>query len=159
MRGALRSLKRLTRLLLREVFQRGMRPDCIVIVTLECQLSSCFLYTVEDFLIEQLVPKAAVEAFDERVLLRLVGIDVVPMHGSLVSPLQDCPAGEPRAVVADNAAWLAIEPDQGTKLPDNPCSRQASVCDKAQAFPRAIVYDRQHSKLPRSAEAVGHEVQ
>jgi len=152
-------LKRLTRLLWREVLQRGMRPDCIVVIAPERQLSPCVIDAVEDFLVEQLVPQAAVEAFDERVLLRFAGIDVVPRHGILVSPLQDCPAGELRAVVADNAAWLAIDPDQGTKLPDNPCPRQASVCNKAQAFPRAIVYDRQHSKLPRSSEAVGHEVQ
>lgn len=43
----------------------------------------------EQVLVEALVPQAAVEAFDEPVLHRLAGRDVVPLDPALLLPLQD----------------------------------------------------------------------
>lgn len=105
-------LKRSARLLRCLVGQGRMRPDRVIVVAPEGQLSPCVVQAVEDFLVEQLVPQAAVEAFDECILLRFPGIDVVPRHLVFVGPFQDGPTGELCAVVADDAAGLAVDPDQ-----------------------------------------------
>lgn len=52
------------------------------------------------------------EAFDEGILLRLAGIDVMPGNVVLIGPLQDGPAGELRPIVTDDASRLSIGPDQ-----------------------------------------------
>ena len=152
-------LKRPARFCRGLVSKRQVWPDRVVVIAPEGQLSACILQAVEDLLVQQLVPQAAVEALDEGVLLRLARIDVVPGHPVLVSPFQNGPAGELCPVLTDNAAGLAADPDQGAELPGHSCARQAGVRDEAQAFPRAVVDHRQDTELPRGAEAVRHEVQ
>lgn len=68
-------------------------------------------------------------------------------HGVLVGPFQDRPTGKLGAVVTDNAAGRAVDPDQGAELTGNPCARQAGISNQAQAFPGAIVDHRQDPKL------------
>jgi hypothetical protein len=48
----------------------------------------------EQRLVQQLVPQAAVEAFDEAILHRLAGRDVVPVDPRRVSPGQDGVGGQ-----------------------------------------------------------------
>ena len=52
-----------------------MWSDRIVVVAPEGQLTPRIFQGVEYFLVQQLVPEAAVKAFDERILLRLARID------------------------------------------------------------------------------------
>lgn len=93
-RGARKLLKRSARLLRCLVAQRGVRPDCVVVIAPEGQLAPGVVQAVEDLFVQEFISQAAVEAFDERVLLRLAGINVVPRHLLLVSPFQDRPACE-----------------------------------------------------------------
>jgi hypothetical protein len=130
-REALRLLKRPARLLRCLVAQGRVRPDDVVVVAPEGQLSPCVVQSAEDFLVQQFIPEAAVEAFDERVLLRLTRVDVVPRHLVLIGLFQERPTGELCAVIADNAAGFAEDPDQGTEFPGDPRTRQAGVCHEA----------------------------
>jgi hypothetical protein len=75
-----------------------MRPDGVVVVPPEGQLPAGICQAVEDLLVEAFVAQAAVEAFDEGVLLRLSGIDVVPLDTVFLRPFQDCLARELGAV-------------------------------------------------------------
>ena len=56
-----------------------MRPDVVVIVAAERQHSAGISQGFEDLLIEAFVPQAAVERLDVAILLRLSGVDVVPL--------------------------------------------------------------------------------
>ena len=58
------------------VAQRGMRPDVVVVVSPEGQLSAGISQAVEDLLVQAFVAQAAIEGLDVAVLLRLAGIDV-----------------------------------------------------------------------------------
>ena len=80
-----------------------MRPDGVVIVAPKGDLAAGVVQRVEDLLVQQLIAQAAVEAFDEGVLLGLAGIDVVPGDVVLVCPLQDGATGELGAVITDDA--------------------------------------------------------
>ena len=100
-RGAIRERKRPARFERRQVAERGVRPDSVVVVAPEGDLSARVIQGVEDLLVQQLVAQAAVEAFDEGILLRLAGIDAVPGNVVLIGPLQDGPTGELRPI----ACW------------------------------------------------------
>ena len=84
-----------------------MWPDLVVVVTRERQLAPGLIQAVEYLLVQELVPLAAVEAFDKGVFLRLTRIYVVPWHGVLTGPFQDGLTGELRPIVTDNATRLA----------------------------------------------------
>ena len=55
-----------------------MRPDRVVIVSPERQLPAGVVQSVEDLLVQEFVAQAAIEAFDEGVLLGLARVDVMP---------------------------------------------------------------------------------
>lgn len=135
-----------------------MRPDRIVVVAPEGQLTPSVIQAVEDLLVQKFVPEAAVEAFDEGILLGLARVDLVPRHAILVGPFQDGPTGELGSIVADNTAGFAVDPDKGAEFTGNPSAGQAGIGNQAQAFPGAVVDQRQNPKLPRGAEAVRYEV-
>ena len=59
--------KRPARFERRQVVERGMRPDGVVVVAPEGDLAAGVVQGVEDLLVQQLVAQAAVEAFDEGV--------------------------------------------------------------------------------------------
>lgn len=67
---------------------------------------SCIRQAQEPVLVKSAVPELAVEAFDERILLGLTRIDVVPRHGILIGPLQDRPTGELCAVAPREEALV-----------------------------------------------------
>ena len=71
-----------------------MLSDVVVIVSPESQLPPRIIQTVEDLLVEQLVAQAAVEAFDEGILLRFARIDIIPINIVIAGPLQDRTTGE-----------------------------------------------------------------
>ena len=100
-RRAIRERKRPARFERRQVAERGVWSDGVVVVAPEGDLAARVAQGVEDLFIQQLVAQAAVEAFDEGVLLWLAGIDVMPGDVVLVCPLQDGATGELGAV----ACW------------------------------------------------------
>lgn len=55
-----------------------MRPDVVVVVAPDGQLAPGVGEAVEQLLIQELVAQRPIERFNERILLRLAGIDVVP---------------------------------------------------------------------------------
>jgi len=67
----------------------GMRPFVIVIVPPGFQHSTGVRPRPEQRLVQQLIAQPAVEVFDEAVLLRFAGCDVVPPDASLVRPAED----------------------------------------------------------------------
>jgi hypothetical protein len=67
------------------------------------------------------------ERFNEGILLRLAGIDVVPLDPDLSGPLQDRPAGELAPVVADDASRFAKEAHQRVQLACHPDARDAGA--------------------------------
>ena len=88
-----------------------MRPDVVVVVTLEGQFLTSICETVEDLFIEAFIPQAAVEAFDQAILLRFAGVDLVPGNAGITRPFEDRGAGKFGAIITDDAAGLAINPD------------------------------------------------
>ena len=75
-----------------------MQPDVVVIVAPEGQRSAGVGQAVEDFLVEAFVAQAAVVGLDVTILLRLAGIDVMPLDLVVVCPFQDRFADELRSV-------------------------------------------------------------
>src|SRR6185437_11842383 len=65
-----------------------MWPCGVVVLTPGFEHGAGLRQRVEQCLVEQLVPEAAVEALDEGVLDRLAGVDVVPSDAPLVGPAQ-----------------------------------------------------------------------
>ena len=100
-----------------------MRPDVVVVIAPEGQRLAGVGEGIEALFIQALVAQAAVEAFDQTVLLRmrrirkqsgglfsrrLVWLDVVPGHAGIACPFEDRRAGELGAIIADNAVGLAV---------------------------------------------------
>ena len=104
-----------------------MRPDRVVVVAPQGQLAPCIIQAVEYFLVQEPVAQAAVERLDEGVLLRFPWVGVVPRHIVLIGQFQDRPTGELGPSVTDNATRLAIDSDEGTEFPGNPCAGEAGV--------------------------------
>lgn len=70
----------------RDIADRGVRPEMIVIDPPAFDLLPSVLERQEPVGIEALVPEAAVERLDERVVGRLAGTGVVHGHAVVVSP-------------------------------------------------------------------------
>ena len=66
-----------------------MGSDVVVVAAPELQFSSGVISRIEDLLIQYLVSQASIEAFDEAILLGFAGIDIMPIHAVIASPLQD----------------------------------------------------------------------
>lgn len=98
----------------------------------------------EQRLVQELIPQSAIEAFDEGVLDRLTRCDVVPFYLGPIRPLQDRVAGKLAAIVADNHLRLAALLDDPVQFTSDAQTGKGCVGDKAQAFPGAIIDDRQH---------------
>ena len=91
-------LKRSARFCRGFVSQRGMRPDVVVVVAPQGQLTAGISQAVEDLFVQAFIPQAAVEGLDVAILLRLARIDVMPLDLVVVRPLQDGLAGELGAI-------------------------------------------------------------
>ena len=71
---------------------------------------------VEDLLIQAFISQAAVEAFDQVILLWLAGVDIVPGHAGIARPFEDRGAGEPGA--GEPGAGEPGAPPWANDLPD-----------------------------------------
>ena len=77
----------------------------------------------EQGFVQQLIPQATVEAFDEGILGRLSGCDVVPVKLAIIHELQDRVRGELGPIVADDRLGLAAGFEQRRQFPRHPCAR------------------------------------
>ena len=83
-----------------------MRPDVVFVVSPERQFAAGLVLHIEDLLIQQLISQAAIEAFDEAILLRFAWVDVMPVSVVTPSPSQDCATGELCSVTPSEWCWL-----------------------------------------------------
>lgn len=108
-----------------------MRPDIVVIVAPEGQRSAGIGQAVEDLFVETFVAQASVEGLNVAVLLRLAGVDVMPLDLVLVCLFQDRFARELRSVVGNYTTGFPIGPNQSIQLPCDPGPGDAGVGDQA----------------------------
>ena len=100
----------------------------------------------EPVLVEAFIAELAVEAFGVAVLCWLARSDVVPFDMVMMCPLQDSPAGEFRAVIADDAMGLAVPGDKPVKLPYHSGSADGGVYGQQQAFTGTLIHDAQDTE-------------
>ena len=132
----------------RQIAERAMRPDGVVIVLPDRQHFAGMGERGEQRLVQELVAQPAVEALDEGILLRLAGRDVVPFDPRLLRPAQDRHAGELGAVVGDDHRGPAARGDDGIELARDTQPGQRRIGDQRQAFAGEIVDDRQDAEAP-----------
>lgn len=101
-----------------------MRPDGVVVVSPDGELSPSVSEAREYFLVQHLVAQAAIEALDERVLRRFAWGDILPGHAGLALPFEDGPTGQLGAVVADHLHRFAVEADQAVELAGDAPARE-----------------------------------
>jgi hypothetical protein len=144
-----------------------MRPDIVVVIAPDGQFLAGIREAVEYLLIQALVSQTAVETFDQAVLLRLTGVDVVPGDAGIarllpgrrltsiaVRAFEDRRAGELGAIIADDAAGLAINPDQCGQFPRHPRARKAGIGNQRKVLSGAVVDDSQNAEFSGRAERV-----
>ena len=66
----------------------------VVVIAPEGQFLAGIREAVEDLFIQAFISQAAVEAFNQAILLRLAGVDMVPGHAGIARPFEDRGAGE-----------------------------------------------------------------
>lgn len=99
---------------------RDVVSDCavgsalIVASTPILQLFAGICKAHEPVCVQAFRPELAVEAFDESVLLRLAGGDVVPVEAGRLNPPQYFHAGEFRAVIGGDCVGCSLRGDAGT---------------------------------------------
>ena len=113
----------------------------------------------EQRLVEQFVAQAAVETFDEGVLLRLARGDVMPLDAGLLRPAQDRHAGQLGAVVGDTGGRLATPGHDRVELTPDPQAGERGVGDQRQAFAGEVVDDGEDAKAPAVAQLVMQKVE
>ena len=96
--GAVRLLKRPARFVGCQVAQRRMRPDIVIVIAPDGQFLAGIREAVEDLFIQTFIAQAAVEAFDQAILLQFARVDVVPGHAGIARPFEDRGAGELSAI-------------------------------------------------------------
>lgn len=91
------------------------------------------------FLVEAFIAEATVEGLDVAVLLRLAGIDVMPLNLVVVRPFEDGLAGELGAVVRHDAGRFTVDANQGVQFARHPDPRDAGIGDQAEVFTAAVI--------------------
>ena len=78
----------------------------------------------EQRLVEALIAKATIEAFDKSVLGGFAGSDVMPIDHAILGPFEQGGTGELGAVVANTQPWLASPGDDRVQRPADPGAGQ-----------------------------------
>ena len=90
----------------------------LVVIVLPCGKADAGLAECrEERLVQELVPQPPVETFDEGVLGRLSGRDVVPADIAVLALAQDRHAGQLRSVIGDYGLWAASGGDDRVQFP------------------------------------------
>jgi hypothetical protein len=118
----------------------------VIVVAPLGQLHAHLMQCRKQGVVQLLVSQATVEAFDEPVLRRLAGCDVMPLNMCLIAPVQNGIAGEFRAVITDNHLWFSPLCDQLNEFTRYPLSRQRGIGHQCQAFASAIIDHREHAE-------------
>lgn len=121
-----------------------MRADLVAILSPILDDLPCLRNAAEPVFVQTFVADFVVEAFGVAVLLRLAGLDVVPVDVILGCKDQHGAAGQLRAVVGDDNLGLAARGDQPVQLPHNAQAWQGCVCRDRQTLSRAFIDHRQH---------------
>ena len=136
-----------------------MQLDVVVVVTPAGQFLAGVREAAEDLLIQAFITQAAVESFDQPILLRFTGVDVMPGDASIACPFEDRGAGELGAVNADDAVGFAVNPDHSGQLPRHARPRDAGIGNQPQILTGAVIADRQNTELARRTEGICHKIQ
>ena len=109
---------------------------------------------VEHFFVEAFIPQLPIEAFDEAILLRFAGRDIVPGDAGFILPFEDGATGQFAAIVRDDGFRPAIEPDAPIEFPHDACTGDRRVGNQRQAFPCVIVDYAEHAEPAGRSEHV-----
>ena len=77
--------------------------------------------------IQALVAKWPVEAFNERVLCWLAGLNQFQFNAMLIGPLVECPASEPRSLVSADGLGITSESSRLIQYPCQIVSRDSEI--------------------------------
>lgn len=115
----------------RPVRQGRMQTHLIIIVAPAGQHSASLAQRREEHLVQAFVPEASIEALDERILLRLAWLYVMPIDAMRTTLGQDRHSGQFRAVVGKARRWLAALCNDSIKLARHASARERGVGHQA----------------------------
>src|SRR5256886_4951032 len=143
----------------RQITETAVGPDGVVVEPPFGQSRSGMRERAEQRLVQQFVAQSAVEAFDERVLRRFAGRDVMPVDPGLLAPAQDRHARELGAIVGDAVQRLAALGDDRVELTRDPQARERRIGDQCQALARKIVDDGEDAETATVAQRVAQKIE
>jgi hypothetical protein len=136
-----------------------MRAQVVVVVTPSAERLARMGEVIEDLFIKEFVAQAPVKAFNEGVLRRFAGRDVMPANAVFVLPFKHRAAGEFCPIIADDRCGLAIEADEGIEFASDPQTRDRCVGDQAEAFACEVIDNREDAEPAASAKYIGEKVE
>lgn len=119
----------------------------------------CLSEGAEDVFVQVFVPQSAIEAFQERVLNRFAGGDLMQADATALRPLEDSVRFHFCSVVTDNHVWLAASSDQIIQFAGHSRTGQRAIHHSCQNFTCAIAYHAQHLEPLGIRESVGRKVE
>ena len=136
-----------------------MRAEIVVVITPSAERLACMGEALEDLFIEELVAQTPIETFDEGVLRRLAGSDVMPADAVLILPFEHRTAGELSPIVADDRCWLAVEADDRIELAGHALTGDRRIGDQAEGFAREVIDNREDAEPAPGPEHIGEKVE
>lgn len=114
---------------------------------------------MEKVLVQELIADFAVKALGKTVLTGFAWCDVMPFDAVILRPLQNDPACEFGAVVADNARWLAPGKNQGIEFAHDPDATDRRICDQRQAFPATLIHNSKDPEPPSIRQPIAQKIE
>jgi hypothetical protein len=130
----------------REVVERAMRADLVVVDPPSLDRAPRVLESREPVPVEALVSELAIETLDERVLVWFPGVDEVKRDSPLFGLCQEGPARELGAVVDHHRAGQAMRLGQLVQESSHSYATDGRVHQKAGTFAAAVVDDVERAK-------------
>src|ERR1017187_2569441 len=142
----------------RVAYERGMRPDDVVVTAPAFDNDLGFPQRVEDFTVEQFVTQACVKTFDKAVLSRAAWRDVGGIGPGGRNPILHGLSYELRAVVGTDVAWHATQDEEVGESIDDVDGLELAIDADRQALMGELVDDVEHAVPPAIMGAVLDEV-
>src|ERR1039458_1347920 len=142
----------------RQVTQRRMRPDMIVVPLPVADLAPRVSQIQEPVLVQTLIPELAVEAFDVAILHRPARRDEVQLYSVLIRPPVQDLAGELRTVVDDHVLRFSSLLFPSFQHPHHAQPWQRSVHLDLQCLAGTTVHQVQRTESSSAGERVLREV-
>src|SRR5574343_333717 len=108
--------------------------------------------------VQTLIPKAAVEALDERILCRFSRLDQLELHTVLVSPLVQCLAGKFRPLVSPDRLRIAPETSRLIEHSGHVMSRYSEINGEINGLLAEVIDDSQHLDPAAIGQCVTDEI-